>query len=344
MPLAARRTILAAGLAFAPVVAAAGAALAQGKLEASYTISVARIPVGNITFSAGIGAADYTISMTGRASGVLRVLASGEATSFTVGTIRDGRLTPSRYTSRATADDDTLDVTMTFEDGNVKDLTVSAPPPAPDRVDAGEDLRRQVVDPLTAILIPAPDGGVAEAACQRTLAIFDGRRRYDLKLAFKRIDTVKAERGYAGPAVVCAVAFQPIAGHRRSSPLVNFLSEGRDVEMTFVPIAGARVLAPFRVTVVNMLGNIMVQASRFEVLAAAPAPVSPSTGRAQWAAGSLFHHASIHRRWTSFSSLLPARLNGPKMAACDARSSPFAYAGSPGAERRARTICRSPSA
>jgi hypothetical protein len=33
--------------------------------------------------------------------------------------------------------------------------------------------------------------------CRRTLPIFDGHQRYDLKLAFKRMDKMTAEKGYA---------------------------------------------------------------------------------------------------------------------------------------------------
>src|SRR5262249_43121149 len=203
------RVIFAAGLALAPLTAG-GEAVAQSKLEASYTISFARIPVGSITATSEIGNAEYITTMSGRASGMLRVFAGGEGTLAATGRGGDGRLIPLHYQTNTTpADDDSLDVTMTFEDGNVKDLPASAPPPAADRVAVSEGDRRGVVDPLTALLVPAADGGdgIAEPSCQRTLAIFDGRRHFDLRLAFKRIDTVKAEQGYAGPAVVCAVTF-----------------------------------------------------------------------------------------------------------------------------------------
>jgi len=258
---------IAIGVALAPIVASSEAR-AQSKLEASYTISFARIPIGSVTATSEIGSTEYTTAMSGRASAMLRVLAGGEGTLTASGRVKEGRLIPSHYQSNTIADDDTLDVTMTFEDGDVKELSASAPPPASDRVAVSERDRRGVADPLTALLVPAANGdGVAEVACERTLAIFDGRRRYDLKLAFKRIDAVKAEQGYAGPAVVCAVTFQPIAGHRVSSPLVKFLSGGRDIELVLAPVAGARVLAPFRLTVTNMLGNLVVQADRFETAA-----------------------------------------------------------------------------
>jgi len=80
----------------------------------------------------------------------------------------------------------------------------------------------------------------------------DGNHRYDLKLAFKRTDKVTAEKGYAGPVVVCSVSYEPIAGHRSSTQLVKYLSEGREIEIALASVAGTRLLAPFRVLIVSM--------------------------------------------------------------------------------------------
>ena len=79
--------------------------------------------------------------------------------------------------------------------------------------------RRGVIDPMTASLIRVPGNGdpFVPEACQRKLAIFDGRMRYDLQLAFKRMDQVKAEKGYQGPVVVCAVLFR--ADRRAMCPI-----------------------------------------------------------------------------------------------------------------------------
>ena len=101
-------------------------------------------------------------------------------------------------------------------------------------------------------------------ACQRTLPIFDGLLRYDLKLAYKRVDKVTADKGYAGPVVVCSVGYQPIAGHRAATALIKYLSEGREMDIAFAPIAGARMLAPFQVSVMSMLANLVIKADRFE--------------------------------------------------------------------------------
>ena len=102
---------------------------------------------------------------------------------------------------------------------------------------------------MTATLVRVPGAGnlMGAEACQRTLAIFDGRLRYDLQLAFKRMDKVKADKGYEGPVVVCAIYFSPVAGHIPTRAAIKYISNLRDIEVWLAPIAGTRVLVPFRV-------------------------------------------------------------------------------------------------
>lgn len=265
------RRIRCAGFAATLVaVVAADQAQAQGRLEAGYTISVARISIGSLTVSVDIAESQYTITASGRVSGVLRVLTSGEGSLMARGAVKNGRPMPTGFASNTASDDDMGEVAMAIEDGNVTELAASPPPPSPDRVPLTGAHRRGIIDPLSALLVPAGSGGdgLTPEACQRTLPIFDGRRRFDLKLGFKRLDKVKADKGYAGPVVVCALTFVPIAGHRTSSTLIKYLSEGREIELVLAPIAGTRILAPFQVSVTSMLGNLVLQADRFEAKAA----------------------------------------------------------------------------
>ena len=275
LPSAARATLIAAGAVLALTGAAIGPAQAQGTLTAGYTISVARIPVGKLAWSADIGADSYDITGSGEASGIASFLASGKGTLATRGTVTDGRLSPTEFSSDITEDGGKLRQTMRLEQGNVTELTIDPPAPAadPDRVALTAAHQQGVVDPLTAWLVPAAGAGdgLGREACERTLSVFDGQKRYDLKLAFRRMDKAKADKGYQGPALVCAVTLQPIAGHRPASSTVTFLAGGRDIELWLAPVAGTRLLAPIRVQVANMLGNIVVQAVEFQATAQSPA-------------------------------------------------------------------------
>jgi hypothetical protein len=69
--------------------------------------------------------------------------------------------------------------------------------------------------------------------------------------------------------LVCAIKFIPMSGHRASSQLIKFLSEGRDIEVWLVPVPGTRILAPVRLAIASFLGNMVLQASQFETTALA---------------------------------------------------------------------------
>ena len=92
------------------------------------------------------------------------------------------------------------------------------------------------------------------------MPIFDGRQRYDLTLTFKRVDHVKAERGYQGQVVVCMITYEPVAGHRPERSAIKHLTQTREMEIALAPIAGTRVLAPFRVSLPTLLGPAVLQA------------------------------------------------------------------------------------
>ena len=81
------------------------------------------------------------------------------------------------------------------------------------------------------------------------------------------MDKVTADKGYAGPVVVCSLRYEPIVGHIASNALVKYLSEGREMEIVLAPVAGTRLLAPFRLSVVSMLANLVIEANRFEATA-----------------------------------------------------------------------------
>jgi hypothetical protein len=259
------RRIACSAAVLALAAALPGAARADSRLAAHYSASVAGLTVGRTDIAAVIGSTEYASAASGRASGLLRTLLSGEGTLSTRGTVVDSRLVPASFSARTVGDDETSAVTMTLEGGDAKDVAAETSDPDAERVSLTAEHRKGIVDPLSALLVPVGATGavVAAEACRRTLPIFDGRRRFDLALAFKRIDQVKAE-GYAGPAVVCAVAFKAIAGHKVGSPLVKYLGGGREIELTLAPIAGTRMLAPFRLTIANMLGDIVVEATAFE--------------------------------------------------------------------------------
>jgi hypothetical protein len=244
------------------------------KLDARYSVSMTGIPVGKTAWTVNIGADVYSVSANGGAAGILSILMTGEGIVETSGKILNDRLVPTSYTSNVVEEGDKVDLRMTFHDGVATIADAGGPPPGPDRVPIDEAHRRGVVDPLTALLIPNAGTGEAPApgGCERTLAIFDGRRRYDLLLSFNRVDRL-ADKEYEGAVLVCNLILRPIAGHRVNSTIMTYVAGRRDMEIGFAPIKGTRFLAPFRLSVPTLLGTMAIQATGFESSApAAPRP------------------------------------------------------------------------
>jgi hypothetical protein len=84
-----------------------------------------------------------------------------------------------------------------------------------------------------------------------------------MQFAFKRMDKVKAVKGYAGPVVVCSAYFLPVAGYVPSRAAIKYLSKQRDMEVWLAPIAGTRVLVPYRAQGPTPIGQAILEASEF---------------------------------------------------------------------------------
>ncbi len=280
VPLRIQRVVVGVG-----IVLALGASLridwarAQGRLEAHYTATLAGIRLGVGTWVVDIGPHQYLATANGRATGLLRMIGSGEGIAVARGSISQGRLVPSTSAANIITSRGTNDVRMSFRRGNVKEILAEPPTePSPDRVTVTEAHRHGVLDPLTAGVIAVAGTGeaVGPAACERRIPIFDGHQRFDIVLSFKRMDTVRAEKGYQGPAVVCAVRYHPIAGHRPDRYAIKYLQEQRDIETWLAPIAGTRVVVPYRISVPTLLGTAVLEATRFEL-----GPASAATTNAK---------------------------------------------------------------
>jgi hypothetical protein len=138
-------------------------------------------------------------------------------------------------------------------------------PDDPNRIPITEAHRHGVSDPMTGSLLRVPGTGnpLSPQACQRITPIFDGRMRYDLKFAYKRMEQVKADKGYEGPVVVCSVYFTPIAGYLPSRASIKYLTSQRDMEVWLAPIASTRILVPYRVAIPTPMGTGLMQATQF---------------------------------------------------------------------------------
>lgn len=261
------------GLLALALAAIPGPASAQGRLEAHYTMTLAGLPIGQGSWVIDISDSQYSSAATGGTTGLMRAFTGGEGSTAAQGTSQGGRPLVSTYAATIKSSKKTDEIRLTVNNGRVKDLKLDPPRDTDaERVPITEDDQHGILDPMTASLVRSPGTGnpLTPEACQRTLAIFDGRLRYDLQLAFKRMDKVKADKGYEGPVLVCAVYFSPIAGHIPSRAAIKYISRLRDIEVWLAPIAGTRVLVPFRAAGPTPIGPAVLEATQFVSVAVPP--------------------------------------------------------------------------
>jgi hypothetical protein len=248
-------------------------ATAQGRLEAHYEATLAGIPVGSGAWTIEIAEDQFSASASGGTVGLLKAFASGSGTGAAQGRVVNGAPVSSSYSATTTTAKKSEAVHVTLVNGNVREYGIEPEPPVdPDRIPVTDAHRRGVFDPMTGSMLRVP--GTADLltpdACRTGAGIFDGRMRYDLKLDFKRMETVKAEKGYHGPVVVCAIYFSPVAGYIPDRPVIKYLAAQRNIEIAFAPVAGTRILVPFRMVIPTPFGTAMLEATRFVTQATPP--------------------------------------------------------------------------
>ncbi len=261
------------GLGLALLPGAQDSAAAQGRLEARYEATVSGIPVGKGVWNIEIGDDQFSASASGGTAGLMKAFSGGTGTGASQGRVVGGALVSTNYTASTATAKKSETIRMVLSNGTVRDYGIDPEPPVDaDRLPVTDAHRRGVYDPMTGSLLRVPGTGdpVTPEACRVGAGIFDGRMRYDLKLDFKRMETVKAERGYHGPVVVCAVYFTPIAGYIPDRPVIKYLAAQRNIEIGFAPIAGTRILVPFWMKIPTPLGPALLEATQFITTATPP--------------------------------------------------------------------------
>jgi len=255
---------LAVALFGLPLLLAGTEACAQARLDASYEVSLAGITIGKGNWVIELGDDQYSAAAVGGSSGLLRAVSTGQGSGGSQGRIVKGQLQPASYTVTISTSNKTETIRMALAGGNIKDYSIDLQPPEdPFRIPVTDAHKRGVSDPMTASLVHVPGTGdpVSADACTVTSAVFDGRMRYDLSMEFKRVEAIKVD-GYQGPVVVCAIYFAPVAGYNPERSAIKYLAAQRHMELWLAPIAGTRVLVPYRLTIPTPLGTGKLEATR----------------------------------------------------------------------------------
>lgn len=264
-PAAAGRSFaLAAPLAAALLAAAAGEVRADS-LDVQYDLSLAGLPIGSAALGGTVNPGSYKVDVRARMTGLAGLPTGGKGAGTSAGSTSGFRVVPNAYALTSTNSNGTYTVRMALSSGSVAAVDINPPLDVKvDRVPLQDTHKRNVVDPVGALLMPVGRPGplLDPASCNRTIPVFDGAGRFDVTLAYAGTEKVDIP-GYRGPVLVCSARYLPIAGHRTGRKATQFMADNTDMSTWLAPVENARMLVPVKISVRTMIGTTVIEATRF---------------------------------------------------------------------------------
>jgi hypothetical protein len=237
--------------------AAGGAAASEPwphEVQAVYKVHFNGIELGNIAFNATVHAQTYALSGDAQLSALLGVL-QWKGETRTAGTLAGNNPKPAGYTFDFNGIGKSGSVRMNFAGDSVVNVSHIPPlPPETDLVPVREQHLKGVLDPLSAFM--ALSRSTSSNPCERTISVFDGRQRFDLKLSFRRQERVTEARpsGQPGIAFVCHVRYIPIAGYRMTEE-TQHMATAPGLEVALRPVPSANLFVPYQITIPTAVGS-----------------------------------------------------------------------------------------
>ncbi|PVE26022.1 DUF3108 domain-containing protein [Microvirga sp. KLBC 81] len=250
-------------------------------LKVNYNLSLAGLPLGKADLSSTFKGPKYEMQGSVKLSGLVKMITGGKGAGTASGTIAGSQLQPQDFAVTSKSSGEQRTVRMALDDGNVVKAEIVPPlEPKEDRVPVKETDKKGVIDPLSALIMPAMASKslTDQANCNRTIPVFDGTARQNIVLSYAGTKNVEVP-GYSGPVLVCNARWVPISGHRPQRSAIKFMQENKDMNVWLAPVEGARVLFPIKVAVRTMIGMGELEAASWSVEGEAKATAAAARPR-----------------------------------------------------------------
>ncbi|WP_341702280.1 DUF3108 domain-containing protein, partial [Ferrovibrio sp.] len=191
-----------------------------------------------------------------RTFGPLDFMISFELTGYAAAELRDGRVIPVRYGSDSDGSWSKRSTRITWDADGMPSAVIQPPLDEDDREPVPDALKRNTLDPTTAIVARVLQGG-ATPPCTGSDAIFDGRRRYNLHYSPVGPAQVapRDRTAYAGPAYECSIRFEPVAGYSRKDGTADTRPPERPTRIWLVRPPGIDAWLPVQIDTAFRLGS-----------------------------------------------------------------------------------------
>jgi hypothetical protein len=245
---------------------AQSAGVRPGEAGLNYEIYAGGLHV--LTFDLDLKIAPQTYDLTARygSTGFLGWLIPWTSTSVTTGVVRDDKMMPALYTVDSKLRGRKRVTDVFYENGQVSDVKLDPKPQDDeDRELVTEEQKRDTLDPMSAILMAtrAIDRG---QSCAGKLPVFDGRRRYDLKLTDGGRQEVRTQyyTAFSGQAVRCDFAIEQVSGFVRRPQNEDTNRQLQSGRVWMAPVVAGGPAVPVRVELDGDWGMSIVHLRKFD--------------------------------------------------------------------------------
>ncbi|MEQ8266856.1 MAG: DUF3108 domain-containing protein [Parvibaculum sp.] len=231
-------------------------------IRADYTVYVGGLIFAEGSMKATLSGDGYLLENELGSAGLPRRFWEAKWTMTSEGHIANDRVHPSRFAFTATEKNETKRRLIVYDTNGTPELTFDPPLP-PDEHEETPPLseRKKTLDPVSAFLLPVIGDG---NPCDRTLPVFDGKRRYDLQLTYDGDDKVTTrDNGYSGKAVRCKVRVMPRAGMQRAK-LATSLRQRGDTLIWLAPVRDDQLYIPVRVQLRTPIGAAILDVVKLQ--------------------------------------------------------------------------------
>ncbi|KAA0578836.1 DUF3108 domain-containing protein [Azospirillum sp. B21] len=281
LPIRFGTALLAAGLSLPLLPLAAPAAMAE-PLKATYRVFVGGVTALDVDATLDVTGDRYRIAVSAVTGGTIGRLFTWKTESESDGRRQGDDLRPANHRQSSRFRGEPRNVTLTYGPQGDVSATVTPPPETDDREPVPPALQRGTLDPLSAVLDLLFAVGASER-CDRSLPVFDGRRRYDMMFAEvgRRIVDPSRYSVFSGLAQQCRVSYKPVAGYGRSGPTGRFWQRSSPadrppVDLWLAPVAAGYPPLPVRLETDSDFGSVVVH-----LTSVTPPAADRRTGAAQ---------------------------------------------------------------
>ena len=241
-------------------------------VTAVYKLRMIGMELATFHFTSAVKGDSYTLGGYGKLSWGLG-LYKYEGRFSGTGTIAGDTVRPATYAYDWKVNSKSGSVRLGFAGGDVQSVAITPPyTPSADAAPLKPEHLKSVFDPLTALIVMSRLR--SGDPCDRKIAMFEGKLRFDLILTRNREEKVVEPKPSGQPLIahVCRVRHVPIAGHKANRETANAIkTEG--IEVSLRPIPSANLLVPYKITIPTPFGTAVLTAHQVDITGPGNKPI-----------------------------------------------------------------------